>query len=131
MTSLKHMFPDRYDVLMTNDPDTAFRNIKGADLLTVHGCMYNGDFQMRMWNLITEAKKIGIKTVLDMDDYWDYGKRHPMYSVCIKNAYPVKAAVNFNLFDCITTTTERMANEISKYNRNVHVIENGISLDDP
>lgn len=86
---------------------------------------------MRVWNLVAEAKKIGVKTVLDMDDYWNYGQEHPAFKICIANDYPIKATVNFNLFDCITVTTERFKTEIYPYNRNVFVLENAISKDDP
>lgn len=130
MMALKNNYPDKHDVFITNDLDTVWQQIKDIDILIIHNCLYDNKTQMQVWNLVTEAKKVGIKTVLDMDDYWNYGQEHPMFNICIANSYPVKATVNFSLFDCITTTTERLKAEIYPYNRNVHVLENAISQDD-
>jgi len=50
--------------------------------------------------------------------------------MCIMNKYPLKAPINFAIFDYVTTTTERLKSEISLYNKNVYILENGISIDD-
>lgn len=131
MIGLKKNYPDKYEIFITNDFDTAWQQIRNVDILIIHTCLYENKTQMRVWNLVTEAKKIGIKTVLDMDDYWNYGQEHPAFKMCIANDYPIKATVNFSLFDCITVTTERFKAEIYPYNRNVFVLENAISKNDP
>lgn len=130
MLKLKEMFPNDYEVFITNDLDAAWQQIKNIQILIVHNCMYDNKTQMKMWNLVTEAKKIGVKVILDIDDYWNYGEEHPMIKLCMANWFPVKAPVNFNLFDYVTTTTERLRKEILPYNRNVYVFENGISVED-
>lgn len=85
---------------------------------------------MKLWNLVTEARKIGVCTILDIDDYWNYGREHPLFKICMANELPIKAPVNFNLFDCVTTTTEFLKSKIVPYNKNVFIMENAISVDD-
>lgn len=130
MIELKKMFPDKYEIFITDDFQKVWPRITQTDILIVHNGLYENKLQMKMWNLVTEAKKIGVKTVLDMDDYWNYGEEHPLYRICIANEYPVKAPVNFNLFDNVTTTTEFLKSQILPYNKNVLIMENAISEDD-
>lgn len=130
MVQLKQMFPEKYEVFITNDIQQAWQSLKQIQILIVHNCLYDDKMQIKVWNLVTEAKKIGIKTILDMDDYWNYGEEHPLFKICMANAFPVKAPVNFNIFDCVTTTTERLKKEILPYNKNVYILENCISKND-
>lgn len=130
MVELKKSFPDRYEIIITSDLSIAWQKITNTDILIIHNCLYSNKIQMLVWNLVCEAKKIGVKVVLDIDDYWNYGEQHPLYNMCMVNQYPTKATVNLNLFDCITTTTERLKSEIYEYNPNVHILENAISEND-
>ena len=124
------MYPDKYEIYITNDIAVAWKQLGSSHILIVHNCLYDMDLQFRIWNLVTEAKKIGVKTVLDMDDYWNYGEQHPLYQISVNGKYHVKSAMNLNLFDCVTTTTERLKAALEEYGRHVFVIENGISNDD-
>ena len=84
-------------------------------------CDYN-----EMPELIKKLKRFGIKTVLDIDDYWDVPNSHYLYETLKRENMSNKIITNLKLVDYITTTTPVFANFIKPYNKNVFVIENGV-----
>lgn len=135
MKALSDMFPDKYEITINNtlhftDEEIDFIG-KNYDIVVFHNCLYLADAQERIWKAIVYCKKeYGTKFVLDIDDYWDYGKLHPYNNICQYNAFPQKMMMNFKLFDYVSTTTEFFADKIRQYNSNVVVFENAISLND-
>lgn len=106
---------------------------KNFDIVIFHQCLYISKLQDEIWKMIIYCKKeYDTKFVLDIDDYWDYGEKHPSYNVCLFNAFPEKMMINFKLFDYVTTTTEYFKSVISNYFpiERIFVFENGISLFD-
>jgi glycosyltransferase involved in cell wall biosynthesis len=73
-----------------------------------------------------KLKSLGIKLIMDIDDYWMPTIDHPAY-VIMKNS-KIDELIKFNLrqVDYVTTTTEIFADEIKKYNENVFVLPNTI-----
>lgn len=78
-------------------------------------------------NVINEIKKIGIRTVCDIDDYWMPGKEHPIHDIIKFNKLDEKIISNLRASEYITTTTSIFADEISKINKNVFVFPNAIN----
>jgi len=74
------------------------------------------------WN---EAKK-HFKVVMDLDDDWELPYSHPLYQFY----EPQKKRVINNIFnaDMVTCTNERIADKVSKYNKNVLILPNCIPL---
>lgn len=106
---------------------------KSFDIVLVHNGLYTSMFQDEFWRMIIYCKKeYGTKFILDIDDYWEYHKKHPAYNACVFNAFPEKMMINFNLFDYVTTTTEYFKAIISQYfpEEKILVFENAISTDD-
>lgn len=106
---------------------------KNFDIVWVHNGLYTSRFQDEFWRMIIYCKKeYGTKFILDIDDYWEYHKKHPAYNACMFNAFPEKMMINFNLFDYVTTTTEYFKAIISQYfpEEKILVFENAISTDD-
>lgn len=102
------------------------------DIVFVHkGVMPNAEMQDKFWKCMMYCSTRGIKTVYDLDDYWDYGEKHPLYYDCIAKAVPEKTLMNFKIFNYVTTTTPAFADKIRPYNPNVYVFENAIDEDDP
>jgi glycosyltransferase involved in cell wall biosynthesis len=84
-----------------------------------------GPFE-EMESTLNRIKALGIITIMDLDDYWSPGKHHPAYSM-IKNSGIDKMILNnIKLSENVITTTPVFAKEISKYNKNVHVLPNAI-----
>lgn len=107
-----------------------FEYLSKFELVVIHNGVFNGDIQDQFWTFLLWAKKHNIKTVLDLDDYWDYGKDHPLYNHCIQHNIPFKVSGTIKLVDAVTTTTERFKDKISILNPNVYVIPNAICRDD-
>lgn len=79
-----------------------------------------------MPELLERLDKLGIVSIMDLDDYWSPGPHHPAY-LLIKNSGMDKMIVNnLKIARNITTTTEIFANEIRKLNKNVYVLPNAI-----
>lgn len=137
MKSLVEMYPNEFDITINNTykfTDKEKDEIgKNFDIVIVHQALYNPEIQDAFWNTIIYCKETyGTKFVLDIDDYWDYGKTHPYNNVCQYFAYPLKMMMNFKLFDYISTTTEYFKSVISEYfpEERIFVFENAISLED-
>lgn len=90
------------------------------------------DFKVMLYNRFSqfdsdwnEAKK-HFKIVLDLDDDWELPYNHPLYQFY----EPQKKRVINNIFnaDLVTCTNERIAEKVSKYNKNVIVLPNCIPL---
>lgn len=106
---------------------------KNFDIVCFHQCLFTSSFQEEVWKMIIYCKKeYGTKFVLDIDDWFYYGKTHPAYQACVFNMFPDKMMMNFKLFDYVTTTTEYFKSGISKWvsPERICVLENAISFDD-
>lgn len=137
MKSLVEMYPNEFDITINNTykfTDQEKDEIgKNFDIVIVHQALYTSEIQDSFWNTIIYCKKTyGTRFVLDIDDYWDYGKTHPYNNVCQFFAYPLKMMMNFKLFDYVTTTTEYFKSVISEYfpEERIVVFENAISFED-
>ena len=77
--------------------------------------------------IISMAQFLGLKVIVDVDDYWDLGKDHPM-SITAKNQNWKEPIINhLKQADYVTTTTDIFKNEIKKINTNVFVFPNAIN----
>lgn len=73
----------------------------------------------------SETKK-HFKVVIDLDDDWELPYNHPLHQFY----EPQKKRVINNIFnaDLVTCTNERIAEKVSKYNKNVKIFPNCIPL---
>jgi glycosyltransferase involved in cell wall biosynthesis len=70
--------------------------------------------------------RYGFKIVVDVDDYWELDASHILYRHHYENRMNEHHIKHIRLADTVTTTNERLAEEISKINRNVVVLPNAI-----
>jgi len=76
----------------------------------------------------TICKKLMVKIIYDIDDYWILHSSHLNYDGWKKSGSD-KTIVNMMVkSDYVTTTTEIFADRIKEVNPNVHVLENAINL---
>ena len=136
MLQLIKQYPEEFDITINQglkfDEECCEYITKNFDVVIVHNALYSTDSQDRFWKMMIYCKKQGVKFVLDLDDYWDYGWQHPYNEVCRFNAFPDKMMINFRMFDFVTTTTTYFAGVISKYfdAGRVKVFPNAISRED-
>lgn len=137
MKCLVDKYPGEFDITINNTwkyTDVEKDEIgKNFDIVCFHQCLFTSSFQEEVWKMIIYCKKqYGTKFVLDIDDWFDYGKTHPAYNACIFNMFPEKMMMNFKLFDYVTTTTEYFKDIISEYfpEDKIYVFENAISSND-
>ena len=79
------------------------------------------------YELIPKLRKMGIKTICDIDDYWMPGKEHPIHDIIRVNKINEKITNNLKVSEYVTTTTTLFADEIKKLNKNVVVFPNAIN----
>ena len=77
--------------------------------------------------IVKMLNKMGIITVMDLDDYWLPTKDHPAHSIVIKNEIHLRIIDNLKVAQYVTTTTSLFATEIKKYNKNVFILPNAIN----
>lgn len=137
MKALIENYGDEFDITINNTykfTDAEKDEIgKNFDIVCFHQCLFTSSFQDEVWKMIIYCKKeYGTKFVLDIDDWFDYGKTHPAYNACIFNMFPDKMMMNFKLFDYVTTTTEYFKSGISQWvsPERIYVFENSISSND-
>ncbi len=97
--------------------------LKQYDIIHYHRTL--GAYE-NIGNVLERTKRLGIVTIMDLDDYWSPGIHHPAYFIIKNNKIDEKILNNLKLAENITTTTSIFAKEISKFNKNVHVIANAI-----
>lgn len=70
--------------------------------------------------------KYHFRVVVDVDDYWFLDPHHIMFKYSKEKAIPRWQEKNLRNADLVTCTHERLAEEVSKLNKNVVVIPNAI-----
>ena len=126
---LQEQFPDEFEVTIDMQPN--FRNLPWFDkfqIVHIHKALFQ-DMQ-GLYMFLDYAKQKGIKTIMDIDDYWDLGMHHPQ--AASQRQYKIDKIITGNLskFDYVTTTTPLFAKKIEKYNKNVVVFPNAINPED-
>jgi glycosyltransferase involved in cell wall biosynthesis len=77
-------------------------------------------------NIIKNIKKLGIKVVVDIDDYWDLDPSHGMYHSAKRENLGGILVECLRLADAVTVPTSILADTIKSKNKNVFVLPNAI-----
>ncbi len=121
---LERFYPSEFHIDINESPDLNNDEfLKQYDIIHYHRTLAPYE-QMPM--LLNKLKSLGIVTIMDLDDYWAPGQHHPAYLIIKNNKMDEKIIGNLKIAENITTTTDIFANEILKYNKNVHVLANAI-----
>jgi hypothetical protein len=126
---LEKKYPEKYHVDIDYSPQLDSDDfLKKYNIIHYHRTLgsYEG-----MEELLNRLDSMGVKTIMDIDDYWSPGQHHPIYLIIKNNKLDEKILNNIRLARNITTTTETFANEIRKINKNVFVIPNAIDDTEP
>lgn len=125
-------FSDEIHVDIQFDVPNNDESFNNYDVVVFHSFIHktNHDDNVKRINWL---KTKGIKVIMDIDDYWNVDKKHPMYSQIVANNVPKKKIELLKLSDYITTTTPIFADFIkNKLNLlNVFVFPNAVDNTEP
>lgn len=79
---------------------------------------------------IQRLNRLGCKVILDIDDYWELPKAHPLYPKYQTLNVDRETIASLQLVDAVTTTTRHFKSILDQYNKSVTVLPNCISPDD-
>lgn len=122
---LNDLYGEDFDVEINYNPNWAdFQSFDKYDIIHFHkGLLKNMEV---FWAALKYFKENNIVTIMDIDDNWDVGQFHPLYSSNKAMKVPEKLTTNLTLVDYVTTTTQIFADKIKKFNKNVFVYPNAI-----
>lgn len=111
-------------LLLADGIDTKITNsCKEEDLKGCDAIYYN---RVISEELLSYRDKYGFKIIVDIDDYWKLDRHHISYDHYRRNDFEQLQIKHLREADLITTTHERLAEEIYPYNRNVIITPNAI-----
>lgn len=123
------MYPDDFHVDIDYEPKLNDVNfLKNYQIIHFHRTLGNYEVAPQ---IIENARKLGIVTIIDLDDYWLPTKEHPAYNLVIEHDLHKKIMANTKAAEYVTTTTSIYADEIKKINKNVFILPNAINPDEP
>ena len=119
------------DIVMNlEDNDAVFDNY---DVVIFHSFIHQVNHERNV-ERVKWLKAKGIKTVMDIDDFWTVDQRHPLYEQIRLAKVGEKKAELLKLVDYITCTTPFFANEIKKrlnLTKNIFVFPNAVDENEP
>lgn len=128
-TYLDKLYGEEFEVEINYQPNYLdLESFKKYDIIHIHKGLIN-DMNI-FWNFLEYCKANNIVTVMDIDDNWDVGPQHPLYTTHKKLGLDKMIVENIKRFDYVTTTTDIFANKIKKFNQNVVVFPNAIDPTD-
>jgi glycosyltransferase involved in cell wall biosynthesis len=95
-----------------------------ADIIQMHKGYFSLDG-------IDDAQKRGIPVVMDFDDWWRLDTEHLFYKQYIKDKTTETLTDLLRRVDYVTCTTDLLAEEIYKFNKNVVVLPNAMDMSYP
>ena len=122
--ALEDMYAEEFSVDIDYEPQLGNDEwLKQYDIIHYHRTL--GAFE-NMPEILERTKRLGIVTIMDLDDYWAPGQHHPAYLIIKNNKLDEKILGNIKIAENVTTTTDLFADEIKKYNKNTFVLPNAI-----
>ena len=125
---LEEYFPNDFKVDIDYESDLNDDSyLKQYDIIHYHRTL--GDYD-NLEKILDRCDKLGIVTIMDLDDHWSPGPDHPAWAIIQQHQLDKKILNNIKVSRHITTTTPLFADEISKFNKNVYVIPNAINTEE-
>jgi hypothetical protein len=123
--ALEQNYPNEFHVDIDYEPKLNDDNwLKQYDIIHYHRTLGPYD---RCNEFVEKANKLGIITIMDIDDHWSPGQHHPAYLMIKNSEMDKKILNNIKGATNITTTTPIFADEIKRFNNNsIHVLPNAI-----
>ena len=111
-------------VFDVEDKDEVFENY---DIVVFHSFIHKAPAEKNL-ERIKWLKSKGIKTIMDIDDFWSVDQRHPMYNQIKSSKAPEHKVEFMRNVDYVTCTTPYFADVIKQRLglKNVHVFPNAV-----
>lgn len=127
--NLQKLYPDEFWVDVDYTPKLEDDNwLKQYDLVHYHRSL-GGDFA-RSHKAVEKLKKLGIPSILDLDDYWAPTVDHPAYQIVKQHNLDHHIKESLKVAQNIATTTEVFAQEMKGFCDNIFVLPNAINTDE-
>ena len=91
---------------------TTLDYLKGFNIIHYHRVLHGDPKVMRQ--IATELKAAGVVLVVDIDDYWELDKTHPLYHFSKEGKTHLAIIDSLKQANYITTTTDLFADEIRR-----------------
>ncbi len=125
---LEEYYPDDFYVDIDYEPQLDNNDyLKQYDLIHYHRTL--GDYD-KLEGVLKRCDKLGIVTIMDIDDHWAPGPNHPAWEIIKQNELDKKISRNLHISRNIITTTPIFAEEIKRLNKNVFILPNAINPDE-
>jgi glycosyltransferase involved in cell wall biosynthesis len=123
--SLQNLFPDDFWVDVDYEPQLENDEyLKQYDIIHYHRTLSpNYDLSKKV---APKLKKMGITSIMDIDDYWLPTIDHPAHMMVKQNNLDELIMENIRLAEHVNTTTPIFADEIKKLNSSVEVFPNAV-----
>ena len=122
---LEEYFSDEFHVDIDYEPQLYNDDfLKQYDIIHYHRTL--GDYE-RINEVLDRCDKLGVATIMDIDDYWSPGPNHPAWEIIKKHQLDRKIVDNLKCARNITTTTPIFKETMKPYNKNIFVLPNAIN----
>lgn len=122
--ALETNYPDEFMIHIDYEPQLDNDEwLKQYDIVHYHRAL--GPYELTE-QFVRKLDSLGIVSIMDLDDYWAPGPHHPAYVIIKNYEMDKKILANVRTASNVTTTTPLFAEEIAKYNKNVHVLPNAV-----
>jgi glycosyltransferase involved in cell wall biosynthesis len=122
---LQELFPNDFFVEINNAVDFGdFTYLKQFSAVFIHRVPQHN--YKDAINIITNLKKLGIKVIIDIDDYWHLDPSHGLYEQVKREGIPQISINCLKLADLVVVPTSILANEVKQFNQNVVVLANAL-----
>ena len=122
---LQRMYPDEFWVDIDYSPDLENdKFLQKYDIIHYHRSLCP-DYQ-RSLKAIERIKKLGIPSIMDLDDYWLPNREHPAYMLVKQNKMNELIVQHLKSAANVTTTTPIFAKEIKPHCKNVFILPNAV-----
>lgn len=107
----------------------AFEYLQNEELLKYDLVQFHKNYVTP--EILIKLKVLGIKSMVDFDDYWHLPYNHLSFQHYKKNNQPARFIETLKQATYLSTTTGLLAKEIRKFNKNVFVFPNCINAGTP
>ncbi len=94
-----------------------------------HAVIFNRWPGFDIIHLLRLKKKYNFKIICDLDDFWELYPNHVLYETWKRENMSQKIFESIFNSDLVTVTNSKLAEFVSKYNKNVEVVPNGLPYD--
>jgi glycosyltransferase involved in cell wall biosynthesis len=124
-------FVDDFHIDISFDVPNNDDFFKNYDVVVFHSFIHKTSHEDNIKRL-KWLKNAGIKTVIDIDDFWSVDQKHPLYRQIIENKIAEKKVEMLRLSDYITTTTPFFVDSIKNKLglKNVVIFPNAVNSDE-